>query len=110
MCCRAGRRAKWASTKIEGYLYAASVVQGFKRLFDYISGENEPQVKINMTGMPALAQPGAGGTDLLIIIHLLICGFDLLPVFRSSCCDQGGARRRPLLQVQLHGLLLRAIR
>lgn len=42
-------KGKWASTKIEGYLYAASVVQGFKRLFDYISGENEPGVKINMT-------------------------------------------------------------
>ncbi|EIE22365.1 SOUL heme-binding protein [Coccomyxa subellipsoidea C-169] len=42
-------KGKWASTKIEGYLYSASIVQGFKRLFDYISGENEPQVKINMT-------------------------------------------------------------
>lgn len=76
---------KWASTNIEGYLYSASIVQGFKvscydtttsvctlscasfahhitlsqicdrdcndlqRLFDYISGENEPTVKVNMT-------------------------------------------------------------
>ncbi|KAK9915233.1 hypothetical protein WJX75_006502 [Coccomyxa subellipsoidea] len=42
-------KGKWASTKIEGYLYTATIVQGFKRLFNYISGENEPQVKINMT-------------------------------------------------------------
>ncbi len=43
-------QGKWASTKIEGYLYAASIVQGFKRLFGYISGDNEPHVKVNMTG------------------------------------------------------------
>jgi len=36
---------------VDGYIYAASQVQGFKRLFDYISGENQPNVKINMTGV-----------------------------------------------------------
>ncbi|CAL8468672.1 g8212 [Coccomyxa elongata] len=42
-------KGKWASTHIDGYLYSASVVQGFKRLFDYISGANEPEVKVEMT-------------------------------------------------------------
>lgn len=49
-------QGKWASTKVEGYLYASSVVTGFKRLFGYISGDNEPKVKVNMTGLPFVMQ------------------------------------------------------
>lgn len=40
---------KWASTIVAGISYDVSVVTGFKRLFNYISGENEEKAKVNMT-------------------------------------------------------------
>jgi hypothetical protein len=40
---------KWASTAVEGILYAQAITVGFNRLFKYISGENEQNTKIEMT-------------------------------------------------------------
>lgn len=43
------KKASWVSTVVEGYVYETSISTGFKRLYDYISGENEQHRVINMT-------------------------------------------------------------
>lgn len=40
---------KWASTVVTGVKYDKAVATGFWRLFKYISGNNEPQQKVEMT-------------------------------------------------------------
>eukprot|EP00878_Enallax_costatus_P025074 GHUV01026795.1.p2 GENE.GHUV01026795.1~~GHUV01026795.1.p2 ORF type:complete len:258 (-),score=42.49 GHUV01026795.1:1099-1758(-) len=46
---RSYQPGKWASTVVTGVKYEKAVATGFWRLFKYISGNNEPQQKIEMT-------------------------------------------------------------
>lgn len=52
---------RWATTDVEAYSIATAQANGFTRLFDYISGKNKEQRKIEMTA-PVLTHvsPGAG--------------------------------------------------
>lgn len=40
---------RWVSTDLSGTAYKEAMRSGFMRLFNYISGGNEGQVKIDMT-------------------------------------------------------------
>ena len=52
---------KWTSTIVTGLEYDAAVSAGFRRLFGYISGQNEVQVKVPMTApVRVRVTPGAG--------------------------------------------------
>ena len=52
---------KWTSTIVTGLEYDAGVSAGFRRLFAYISGANEAQVKVPMTApVRVRVTPGAG--------------------------------------------------
>ncbi|MBN3283261.1 HEBP2 protein, partial [Polyodon spathula] len=52
---------KWASTKVVGMELDPAISKGFTRLFNYIQGNNEKKVKIEMTvPVTCLVDPGAG--------------------------------------------------
>lgn len=55
------RPSRWVTTDVEAYSIATAQATGFTRLFDYISGKNAEQKKIEMTA-PVLTHvsPGAG--------------------------------------------------
>ncbi|XP_033859061.2 heme-binding protein 2 [Acipenser ruthenus] len=52
---------KWVSTKVIGMELDPAISKGFMRLFNYIQGNNEKKVKIEMTApVTCLVEPGAG--------------------------------------------------
>ncbi|MBN3314446.1 HEBP2 protein, partial [Atractosteus spatula] len=52
---------KWASTSGSGMQYDSAINTGFMRLFNYIQGNNEKKIKIEMTApVTCLVDPGAG--------------------------------------------------
>ncbi|XP_071388382.1 heme-binding protein 2 [Centroberyx affinis] len=52
---------KWVSTSVNGMEWDTATRTGFRRLFDYIMGNNENKVKVPMTApVTCLVQPGAG--------------------------------------------------
>ncbi|KAJ8270518.1 hypothetical protein GJAV_G00115870 [Gymnothorax javanicus] len=52
---------KWVSTRVTGLQYKPAVSTGFRRLFSYIQGSNEPNEKVEMTApVTCLVEPGAG--------------------------------------------------
>ncbi|XP_035693369.1 heme-binding protein 2-like isoform X1 [Branchiostoma floridae] len=59
--------ARWTSTTIPDIEHRTAVSTGFRRLFKYISGHNEKQVRIPMT-VPVLTkvEPGDGQTDFMV--------------------------------------------
>ncbi|XP_072530689.1 heme-binding protein 2 [Salminus brasiliensis] len=41
---------KWVTTEAESHFMEVAVMRAFRKLFKYISGENEEEIKIDMTG------------------------------------------------------------
>ncbi|OWF45244.1 Heme-binding protein 2 [Mizuhopecten yessoensis] len=53
--------AKWVSTSIQGMEHDKAQKEGFQRLFKYITGNNKPGTKVDMTAPVATrVNPGAG--------------------------------------------------
>ncbi|XP_064195305.1 heme-binding protein 2 isoform X2 [Anguilla rostrata] len=58
---RTYQTTKWVSTRVTGLQYDSALSTGFKRLFQYIQGSNEPKEKVEMTApVTCLVDPGAG--------------------------------------------------
>ncbi|XP_006139423.1 heme-binding protein 2-like [Pelodiscus sinensis] len=57
--------AKWASTVIKGEVQKEALRQGFWKLFHYIQGKNEREVKIEMT-VPVTCLVKTGCTDFKV--------------------------------------------
>uniref|UniRef100_A0A8C3TI62 Uncharacterized protein n=1 Tax=Catharus ustulatus TaxID=91951 RepID=A0A8C3TI62_CATUS len=57
--------AKWVSTVIRGETQKEAMRQGFWKLFHYIQGKNEKEVKIDMT-VPVTCLVKSGCTDFKI--------------------------------------------
>ncbi|XP_074008551.1 heme-binding protein 2 [Numenius arquata] len=57
--------AKWVSTVIRGETQKEAMRQGFWKLFHYIQGKNEKEMKIDMT-VPVTCLVKSGGTDFKI--------------------------------------------
>ncbi|XP_077998132.1 heme-binding protein 2-like [Glandiceps talaboti] len=58
---RSYEASKWTSTLVTGTDYRSSVSEGFMKLFQYISGNNEARIKVAMTA-PVITkvEPGQG--------------------------------------------------
>eukprot|EP00310_Coccolithus_braarudii_P008483 CAMPEP_0183365508 /NCGR_PEP_ID=MMETSP0164_2-20130417/85040_1 /TAXON_ID=221442 /ORGANISM="Coccolithus pelagicus ssp braarudi, Strain PLY182g" /LENGTH=209 /DNA_ID=CAMNT_0025541059 /DNA_START=26 /DNA_END=655 /DNA_ORIENTATION=+ len=58
---RSYKPSVWSSTNVSGIDYDSAVRSGFMKLFDYIQGHNQPNVKVEMAA-PVLVDifPGAG--------------------------------------------------
>ncbi|CAH1244626.1 HEBP2 [Branchiostoma lanceolatum] len=78
--------ARWTSTKIPDIEHRTAVSTGFRRLFKYISGHNEKQVKIPMT-VPVITkvEPGDGP----------FCKTDFTVSFFAPFADQAEGTAQP---------------
>lgn len=53
--------SKWVSTSLSGMEGDKALNTGFRRLFSYIQGNNQPKAKVEMTApVTCLVEPGAG--------------------------------------------------